>query len=292
MKSYGSQSMIAPLRRVIVKRPQQAFVSAQQIQNQWKQLNYLAEPDLTNAIHEHERLVELMRNANVEVLFLPEDSGTGLDSIYTHDPCIVSNGGAVVFQTGKLSRRGEGAAMENFFRNADVPILGRIDGTATAEGGDMVWFDEQTLLAGRSFRTNAEGIKTLRKLLEPLGVNVLDFDLPYWSGPADVMHLMSFISLIDTDLAVVYRKLMPVALFQFLESRKVQMIDVPDEELDSLGCNILTLSPRKVLMIAGSPITRKRLQEAGCEVLEFEGQDIGYKGSGGPTCLTRPLLRY
>jgi N-dimethylarginine dimethylaminohydrolase len=292
MKSYGSQSMIAPLRRVIVKRPQEAFVDSQQIQKQWRQLNYLAEPNLANAIREHERLVELMRNAQVEVLFLPEDLRTGLDSIYTHDPCIVTSGGAVVFQTGKVSRRGEGTAMEDFFRNSDVPLLGRIDGTATAEGGDMVWFDEQTLLAGRGFRTNAEGIGTLRNLLQPLGVTVLDFDLPYWSGPTDVMHLMSFVSLIDSDLAVVYRKLMPVALYQFLESQNVKMIDVPDEELDSLGCNILTLSPRKVLMIAGSSITRKRLQEAGCEVLEFEGQDIGYKGSGGPTCLTRPLLRY
>ena len=292
MKSYGCQSMVAPLRRVIVKRPQEAFVNNQQIENQWKKLNYLSAPNFEAAIQEHSHLVKLMQNAGVEVLLMPEDSRTGLDSLYTHDPCIVTDGGAVVFQTGKESRRGEGPAMEDFFHKSDIPLLGRIDGAATAEGGDLVWLDQQTLLAGRGFRTNAEGIEALRKLLYPLGVTLLDFDLPYWNGPADVLHLMSFLSLLDSDLAVIYRKLMPATLFQFLESRSVKMIDVADEEFDTLGCNILAIAPRRILMIQGSPITEKRLQEAGCEVIQFAGNEIGYKGSGGPTCLTRPVLRY
>ncbi|HSE40550.1 MAG TPA: arginine deiminase family protein [Acidobacteriota bacterium] len=292
MKHYGCQSMVSPLKRVIVKRPQEAFVNAQQIQSQWKKLNYLDVPNFEKAIAEHEQLVRILRNEGAEVLQLPEDSRTGLDSIYTHDPCIVANAGAIVFQTGKESRRGEGFAMEDFFHKSDIPVLGRIDGVATAEGGDLVWFDEHTLLAGKGFRTNAEGIEKLRALLEPSGVRVVDFDLPYWNGPSDVLHLMSFISLLDSDLAVVYRKQMPAALFQFLESRNVTMVDVAEEEYDKLGCNVLTLSPRRILMIEGSPITRERLKKAGCEVLEFSGIDIGFKGSGGPTCLTRPILRY
>ena len=284
--------MVAPLRRVILKRPQEAFVNAQQIEAQWKKLNYLSAPDLDTAIREHEQLVKIMQSEGVEVLFLPEDSRTGLDSLYTHDSCIVADSGAIVFQTGKESRRGEGPAMADFFRNSDIPLLGRIEGDATAEGGDLIWLDPQTLLVGRGFRTNTAGIETLRKLLAPSGVAVCDFDLPYWNGPADVLHLMSFISLLDSDLAIIYRKLIPAALFQLLEARNIRMIDVPDEEYGTLGCNILAISPRRVLMIQGNPITRKRLEEGGCKVIEFVGQEIGYKGSGGPTCLTRPLLRY
>jgi N-dimethylarginine dimethylaminohydrolase len=292
MKSYGCQSMVAPLRRVILKRPQEAFVNVQQIEAQWKKLNYLSAPDLETAIREHEELVKIMQREGVEVLLLPEDSRTGLDSIYTYDPCIVTDGGAIVFQTGKESRRGEGLAMAEFFRNSDIPLLGRIEGNATAEGGDFIWLDHQTLLAGRGFRTNTAAIEILRKLLAPSGVTVVDFDLPYWNGPADVLHLMSFLSLLDSDLAIIYRKLIPAALFQLLESRNIKMIDVPDEEYDTLGCNILAISPRRVLTIQGSPVTRKKLKDAGCEVVDFVGQEIGYKGSGGPTCLTRPLLRY
>ena len=291
MKSYGSQEMVAPLRRVILKRPQEAFISEQNIERQWKELNYLSKPDLQSAIREHEKFVNLLRTDGIEVLLLPMDERTGLDSIYTHDPCIVTDRGAIVFQTGKISRRGEAQAMEDAFHQWEIPVLGRVDGDATAEGGDLVWLNQHTLLAGRGFRTNAAGIEALRKMLEPLDVKVYDFDLPYWNGPGDVLHLMSFISMLDSDLAIVHRRLMPAPLFQFLETRNVQMIDVPDSEYDSLGCNILTIAPRKVFVIRGNPITCTRLKEVGCEVIEFDGQDIGYKGSGGPTCLTRPVLR-
>jgi arginine deiminase len=291
MKSYGSQEMVAPLRRVILKRPREAFISDQNIERQWKGLNYLSKPDLQTAIREHEKLVNLLQTAGVEVLLLPKDERTGLDSIYTHDPCIVTDRGAIVFQTGKVSRRGEALAMEDAFHQWDIPVLGRVDGDATAEGGDLVWLNQRILLAGRGFRTNTAGIEALRKMLEPVDVQVYDFDLPYWNGPGDVLHLMSFISMLDSDLAIVYRRLMPAPLFQFLETRKVQMIDVPDSEYDSLGCNILTIAPRKVFVIRGNPITCARLKETGCEVIEFDGQEIGYKGSGGPTCLTRPVLR-
>ena len=172
-----------------------------------------------------------------------------------------------------------------------MPILGMIAGAATAEAGDMVWLDHDTLLAGRSFRTNAAGIERLTALLGPLGVTVIPVELPYWNGPADVLHLMSFISLLDDDLAVVYRRILPVPLFELLARRGVELIDVPEQEYETLGCNVLAVSPRNLIMVNGNPITRSRLEGAGCKVSEFDGTHICLPGAGGPTCLTRPLLR-
>jgi N-dimethylarginine dimethylaminohydrolase len=290
-KSYGCQSMVAPLRRVIVKRPQEAFRSEQQIASQWKDLVYTAPPDLTRACDEHERFVSLLREAGAEVLSLPEDDRAGLDSIYTHDPGIVTDAGAVVFQTGKVGRRGEGPALADALRTWDVPVIGVVEGDATAEGGDLIWLDQHTLLAGRGFRTNAAGIASLRKLLEPLSVRVIEVPLPYWTGPQDCLHLMSFISLLDVNLAVVYSKLLPVPMYELLMERSMRLVEVPDEEYGTQGCNVLTLAPRNAVLLAGNPVTRRRLETAGCRVHEFSGEEISFKGSGGPTCLTRPLLR-
>lgn len=199
--------------------------------------------------------------------------------------------GAVIFQTGKLARRGEGPAFADAFKIWDIPILGVIDGAATAEGGDMVWLDHDTLLAGRGFRTNAAGAVQLAQLLKPGGVEVIPVELPYWNGPQDVLHLMSFISLLDNDLAVVYRRLLPVPLFELLTRRGVQLVDVPDKEYHSLGCNVLAISPRNLIMVRGNPVTRSRLEAAGCNVYEFDGSEICLPGAGGPTCLTRPVFR-
>lgn len=283
--------MVAPLRRVVVKRPQEAFKSEQQIASQWKELVYTAPPDLTLASEEHERFVSLLREAGAEVLFLPEDNRAGLDSIYTHDPGIVTDAGAVVFQTGKVGRRGEGPALADALRNWDVPVLGVVEGDATAEGGDLIWLDQHTLLAGRGFRTNAAGIASLWTMLEPLSVQVIEVPLPYWTGPQDCLHLMSFISLLDVNLAVVYSKLLPVPMYELLMERGVRLVEIPDEEYATQGCNVLTLAPRNVVLLAGNPVTRKRLETAGCRVHEFSGEEISLKGSGGPTCLSRPLLR-
>jgi arginine deiminase len=289
--SFGSQSMIAPLRRVIVKSPVTAFRSQSFIDSNWKALNYMDRPDFDRAVEEHNVFVELLRSSGAEVLFLPEDDRTGLDSIYTHDPGIVTDAGALIFGPGKELRVGEGAALEDALKYWGIPILARIDQYATAEGGDMVWLDRETLLVGLGFRTNAAGVAKIRALLKPLDVEVIEFHLPYWQGRRDVLHLMSFLSLLDHDLAVVFRPLMPIPLFKMLQRRGIKMIDAEDSEYNTLGCNVLVLAPRKVLMVAGNPITRNRLLEAGCEVLEFSGKEIAYKGSGGPTCLTRPLWR-
>jgi arginine deiminase len=291
MKSFGSQSMVARIRRVIVKRPEEAFLSPEYIERQWKDLAYTRPPHIAHAARDHHKFIELMEESGVEVLCLPADDRTGLDSLYAHDPVLVTDRGAIVFQTGKVARRGEGPAFADAFKAWNVPIFGAIDGAATAEAGDMVWLDHDTLLAGRGFRTNAAGIEKLTLLLSPLGVTVIPVELPYWNGPQDVLHLMSFISLLDEDLAVVYRRLLPVPLFEFLTRRGVQLVDVPEEEYDTLGCNILAVSPRNLIMVKGNPITRSRLQGEGCSISEIDGSEICIPGAGGPTCLTRPLLR-
>jgi arginine deiminase len=291
MMSFGSQNMVAHLRRVIVKRPEQAFRSRDHIQREWKDLGYTRPPDFERAAQHHRQFVELINKAGAEILYLPADGRTGLDSLYAHDPVLVTDRGAVIFQTGKVARRGEGVAFADALKGWDVPILGSIDGAATAEAGDMVWLDHETLLVGRGFRTNAVGIERLSELLSPLGVTVIPVELPYWKGPEDVLHLMSFISLLDEDLAVVYRRMLPVPLFELLSAYGVQFVDVPDEEYNSLGCNVLAVSPRNVIMVSGNPIMRSRLEAAGCKVSEFDGSEICLPGAGGPTCLTRPLLR-
>ena len=168
-----------------------------------------------------------------------------------------------------------------------MPTIG---GDATAEGGDLVWLDRLTLLAGRGFRTNAAGIEALRRVLAPLDVTVIPVELPYWNGPDECLHLMSFISLLDDDLAVVYPKMMPVPLYELLKRRGIQMVEIPDDELMTQGCNALAIAPRQVVMLAGNPVTRRRLEAAGCTVHEFSGQEISIKGAGGPTCLTRAVL--
>ncbi len=283
--------MVAPLRRVIVKRPEEAFRNAGAIRKESAPLGYTRPPDLDRAIAGHREFVALLAAAGADILYLPEDDRTGLDSIYTHDPVLVTEAGAIIFQMGKPERRGEGPAFEDALRRWDVPILGRIDGDATAEAGDMVWLDRRTLLVGHSFRTNAAGIDRLSALVRPLGVAVIPVQLPYWRGPREVLHLMSFVSLLDDDLAIVNRPLMPVSLFQLLQERGIELIDVPEQEFESLGCNLLAVSQRKIVMVRGNTLTRQRAEAAGCSVSEFDGTEICLPGAGGPTCLTRPLLR-
>jgi N-dimethylarginine dimethylaminohydrolase len=283
--------MVGPLRRVIVKRPRQAFRDRAAIETQWKDLNYSGPPDLAAAEKEFDAFIRVLEESGAEVLSLPADDRTGLDSLYTHDPFIITDAGAVIFQTGKIARRGEGPAVGDALKAWGVPVLGVIGGTATAEGGDLLWLDHDTLAAGRGFRTNAAGVAALRKLLGPLGVEVIAFHLPFWSGPGDVLHLQSFISLLDADLAVVYKKLLPVPLYEILRERKIELIEIPEEEFPTQGCNVLALAPRRAVMLERNPLTKKALEAADCVVQVIKGDEIAFKGSGGPTCLTRPLLR-
>ena len=291
MTHFGGHTMAGHLRRVLVKRPAEAFISAERIAAQWQDLGYLGPPDLTKAAAEHERFVAPLKQAGAKVVYMPADPHTGLDSLYCHDPALITDAGAITFHMGKPARRGEGPAMADVLQALDVPLLGRIDAPGSAEGGDMLWLDARTLAVGRTYRTNAEGILQLRALLAPLNIEVVEVPLVHWTGPGDVLHLLSLISLLADDLAVVYSRLLPIPFREMLLERAIRLIEIPDEEFATQGCNVLALGPRLCLMLEGNPTTKRRLEAAGCQVWTYRGDEISVKGSGGPTCLTRPLWR-
>lgn len=286
MPPYGAQSMVAPLRRVLVRRPDEAFGTADPVA--W---HYTARPELVAAQAEHDALVAILRAHGAEVLYHDEPQPDRADAIFVHDPALVTNEGALLLRMGKPLRAGEEQAMAATFARLDVPILGRLEGDAQAEGGDLLWLDQRTLAAGLGFRTNPEGVRQLQAILAPLGVTVLPMELPWFQGPAACLHLMSLISLVADDLAVVYLPLMSVPFVQELARRGVRLIEVPEQEFHTMGTNVLAMAPGELLMLAGNPVTKARLEALGCEVQVYVGREISLKAEGGATCLTRPVLR-
>ena len=291
MKSFGCQSMYAPIRRMVLKHPREAFISQANLETQWEKLVYFGCPDFENSLAEYERFSGILEQFDFEIHYAPKDENTSLDSIYAHDPLVISNRGAILCSMGKEARKPEADAAEKYLQELGVPVIGRIQGSGKLEGGDVLWVDERTLAVGQGFRTNAEGLRQLRELLGDSVDEIYPVQLPYWTGPQDCLHLLSFISIVDKDLAVVHSRLMPVPFREWLLERGFQFVEVPNDEYDSLGCNVLAVGPRQCVMLSGNPITQKRLEEAGAQVWTFDGKDISYKGTGGPTCLTRPILR-
>jgi dimethylargininase len=286
----GPQNMVDDLTLVAVKAPGAALAHAGP--DEWQELGWHEPIDADRAEADHAMLVSTLEAAGAEVLILGPDPRTGLDSIYAHDAGLVTPAGVVPLRSGKQGRAEEGVAMVNALASMGVPVLaGFDDPTARADGGDFTWLDSATLIVGHSFRTNAAGIAEVRRIVEPQGVEVVAVDLPYWHGPSEVLHLMSFISMVDHDLAVVYPEMMPVRLATLLTERGIGWVEVPTEEFPSQGCNVLALGPRHVLALGGNPITRDRMEAAGCTVESFDGTELSLKGDGGPTCLTRPLRR-
>ncbi len=252
----------------------------------WERLGWRAAPDFAWLVREHDRLRSLLAEAGAEVVEARGEPGN-LDSIYVYDPVLIAPRGAILLRPGKEARRGEPAALAPDLEAAGVPILGRLEPPELAEGGDTVWLDERTLLAGRTYRTNDAGIEALRGLLPE--VEVVAFDLPSLGGPGEVLHLRSLLSPVDEGLVVAHRPLLPVRLVELLAERGIEVVGVPEDELETMGPNVLALAPRVVLALDGSPRTRRRLARAGVEVVVYEGEEISSKGDGGPTCLTLPL---
>ena len=289
--SAGYQSDVGAIRSIMLKHARDAFISDENIDRQWRSLNYRGRPDFSRAVDEYDGFVALLERFEIEIHFLPRDDGVGLDSLYPRDASVVCSKGAILGNMGKPQRRGEPAAQAALYRALGVPIHGAITGDGRLEGGDVVWIGERTAAVGRGYRTNEEGIRQLGELLGDGIDELLVVPLPHWHGAEDVFHLMSIISPIDHDLALVYSPLMPVPFREALLSRGIQFVEVPDSEFETMGANVLTVAPRVCVMLAGSPQTRARLEAAGAEVHEFEGREICTKGAGGPTCLTRPILR-
>lgn len=215
-----------------------------------------------------------------------------MDSIYCRDASIATDHGIIICNMGKSGRAQEPRAEKEAFEMYQMKILGEIKSPGTLEGGDVAWLDDKTLAVGLTYRTNEEGIKQLRNLLSPHGINIIAVPLPHYKGPSDVFHLMSILSPVDKNLAVVYSPLMPIVFRNELINRGFELVEVPEEEFESMGCNVLATAPRKCLIVKGNPKTKEALVQAGCEVMEYEGNEISVKGGGGPTCLTRPILRF
>lgn len=276
---------------VMIKPAAAAFVSDRVLTEQWKPLNFLSKPDLQKAEVEYEHFESLLTSQGAKTIKLAKDESLSIDSLYCRDASIVTDRGVILCNMGKDNRVGEPAVEGRTFLQHGIDILGRIVAPGTLEGGDCAWIDDHTLAVGHTYRTNQAGIDQLRIILEGIGVDLVVAQMPHFRGPSDVFHLMSVFSPIDKDLAVVYSPLMPIAFRQELIARGYQFVEVPEAEFDSMGCNVLAIAPRNCLMVAGNPITRARLEQAGCTVTEYEGSDISVKGGGGPTCLTRPIRR-
>jgi N-dimethylarginine dimethylaminohydrolase len=281
-RAYGSASMTGVLRRVLVRPP-----LAEDMPH-WREHGWRAAPDHPAAVREHEAFCALLEDAGAEVVVSRHDPGNP-DAIYTYDPVLVGSDGAVLLRPGKDARRSEPAALAAALASAGVPVVEELREPALAEGGDTLWLDEQTLLVGVGYRTNAEAVRELDRAFA--GVEVIAFDLPHWNGAGEVLHLLSFVSPLDRDLALVYPRLAPVRLLRLLAERGVRTVEVPEEEFATQGPNVLALGPLRALALDGNPETRRRMERAGVDVLVYRGEEISVKGDGGPTCLTRPLLR-
>ena len=289
MNAFGSQSMAAPLRRVLMRSAANAMRHARR--SEW---HYGPGFDPVRAAAQHERLARLLAASGAVIEWI-EDSDDGLsDSVFTHDPSLMTDRGAIVLSMGKLLRRTEPALHEETYRRLGIPVLGRIMDPGQVEGGDCVWVDSKTLAIGRGVRTNQEGIQQMANLLAPLGVEVYGYDLPLWHGEDACLHLMSIISPLADELALVYAPLLPTAFFQLLKAHGIRLIDGDADEFSSshgLSLNVLPTAPREVIAVGGFPKTKAAMEEAGCNVKTFEADALCIACEGGPTCLTRPILR-
>jgi dimethylargininase len=275
--------MVAPLREVLVKPPGPAFGRAFDAPG----VGFLRPVDLDRARHEHDGLVAVLDGLGVRVHVLDAETDDP-DLVYVFDPLLIADGGAIPLRPGKPNRAGEPAILEAWTTARGIPTLARIEARGTIEGGDTVWLRPELLCVGRSLRTNDAGARQLAAIV---GGDVRVFDLPYWRGPAQLVHLLSVISPVADDLAVVFLPLLPVGLHALLHELGIRLVEVPEREFASLGCNVLAVHPGVVIVADGNPGTRRGLEAAGCEVHALPLGEVGENGSGGPTCLTRPVLR-
>ena len=278
---FGVRSMSAPLRRVLLRRP---AVTGDFAAAGWRL------PDPGSLARQHEAFGQLLTDLGCDVEIAPAAEGL-VDATYVRDPGLVTGAGAVLFQMSKPARMAEPGLLGGALTAAGVPVVAQLTGAARADGGDFIWLDEHTMMAGRSYRTNAEGLRQVAQALAAEGTSLEAVDIPHDRGPAYVLHLMSLISPVADDLAVVYPPLAPVALMQTLAERGVRVVPVDAGEYETMGCNVLAVEPRRVVMLTGNPRTRAALESAGCEVHGYEGSDISLNGDGGPTCLTAPIWR-
>ena len=279
------------LASVYLKSAKNSFLSEEELSEHWKTLQYLSKPNFKKSLEEYAAFQTFFRGKNISTCFFPINKKTKIDSIYCRDASIATDFGIIICNMGKQGRIHEPYAQLEAYKMNNINILGEIKFPGTLEGGDVAWLDQNTLAVGHTYRTNEEGISQLKGLLQPKGIEIIVVELPHYKGKSDVFHLMSLLSPVDKNLAVVYSPLMPIKFRNELLERGFQLVEVPEQEFDSMGCNVLAVAPRDCLMVAGNPITKKLLEDAGVSVHIYEGNEISVKGGGGPTCLTRPIDR-
>ena len=287
-QAVNGHSMAGKLLRVAVCSPGAAgWTSA----NAWRELGFLHAPDFQTAQAQHDELTRQLKAAGAEVLTMTGAPGLTLDAVYAHDPSLATDYGVIIMNPGKPNRVLEAHHHREFYQSLGIPMLGEIQPPGTTEAGDMVWLDEKTLLIGHGYRTNASGIAQMRALLAPKGVEVLSAPLPYGPGPSACLHLMSLISLLDEQIALVDLPWLAVETVELLKARGYKFVEIDYAERDTLACNVLSLGGKRLLAIEENRKTNARMQQAGFDVRTFPGSELCINGSGGPTCLTRPLLR-
>jgi N-dimethylarginine dimethylaminohydrolase len=279
------QDQWSALRAVYVRPPEP------EASERWRDYGWRAAPDPARAVAEHEAFRARLTEVGAEVIVGTTPSRRDPDAIYVYDPVLMTDDGVILLRPGKEGRRGEPAVAAADLVSAGIPVVASLDDgePATAEGGDLCWLDDRTLLAGVGYRTTEAGLDALRGLLPD--ATIVAFDLPHLSGPDACTHLLSFLSFLDEDLVVASLPHLPVRLVELLRARDIGIVEVPEEEFDSMGPNVLALGPRVALAVEGNPETRRRMEAAGVDVRTYVGNEISRKGDGGPTCLTRPLRR-
>jgi dimethylargininase len=289
MPNYGANAMNAPLKRVLMRKPDQVMKHADP-----KLWHYGPSFDPAKAARQHAELTRLIEKSGAEIHWLPDTGDTLSDSVFTRDPSIIAHAGAVILNMGKALRKAEPALHRAALEALGVPVIGEIREPGTVEGGDTIWLDAKTLVVGRGIRTNQSGIDQLAAILKPHGVDVIYFDLPLWDGEDACLHLMSMISPLADDLYLVHAPLLPAALYQLMKARGITLVVAPKDEFtasNGLSLNVLPVSPRKVIMVAGFPKTKAAMEAAGCSVDTFEADALCIACEGGPTCLTGPVWR-
>ncbi|MGA2390143.1 MAG: arginine deiminase family protein [Candidatus Sulfotelmatobacter sp.] len=288
---FNGHSMVGILERVLVCSPRTAGWDKPERAVRWKDLGFHHAPDFATAQAQHEALCRELEAAEAEIFELPPSPDISLDAVYTHDASLPTDHGLIVMRPGKVNRVCEGPHQGVFCEGLSIPVLGNIVALGTSEAGDILWLDENTLLIGRGYRTNAEGIRQMRDLLALKGIEVLAAPLPHGQGPSECLHLMSLISLLDDRTAVVDLPCLAVETVELLLSRGFKLIEIDYSERATLACNVLALGNNRLLAIEENRETNNCLRRAGYDVRTFPGSELCVNGGGGPTCLTRPLRR-
>ena len=283
--------MVGALQRVLVCSPRTACWHQRERAARWRELGFVQAPDFATAQAQHEALCRELEECGAEVEDIPPAMELSLDAVYAHDASLPTDFGLILMRPGKANRVFEGKHHGSFCQILGIPMLAKITAPATTEAGDMVWLDAKTLLIGHSYRTNAQGIQQIRALLTPKGVEVLSAPLPHGQGPSACLHLMSLISLLDEKTVLVDLPSLAVETVELLKTRGWRFIEIDYSERETLACNVLALGEKRLLALEENAKTNAKLRAAGFDVRTFPGSALCINGGGGPTCLTRPLLR-